>query len=206
MVSSRGGSPPPMGCRAAHVAPAVAGADPGRLGKAPGRGRSLDRLAQSVRDVCGHRGHRRDLSRAGQAAHRRRGMGVHTYRSTTICHLGDECRRRRLCGQRPQDGSRIRTGFGLPYAGRSHRLRPPVDVRRPADDDEPERARLQRHRRVAPADGRARRETPGRRAGIERATARTTFADSRAAGPRGRATRPRSLTRSGPPPDPRRRQ
>ena len=70
-------------------------------------------------------------------------------------HLGDGRRRRYLCGQRPQDGCRIRAGVGFPRPRGSGRYRSAEVVCRTSHHHQPERVALRGDRRLAPPDGRA---------------------------------------------------
>ena len=139
---------------------------PGRAGVAgaSGRGRRADRQPDPVRHLRGHRGDRRHLPPAGQAADRGRGLGRPPAVPPGPADLGHGRRRGRVRSQRAQDGHRVRAGISLPPAGHPDRPRSAVRVRRHADDHQPERDGLRRARRLASADGRAGARPAGRRA------------------------------------------
>jgi lysine decarboxylase len=73
--------------------------------------------------------------------------------SLRSAHLGDGRRRRCLRRQRAQDGRRVRARLGLSRPGRPRRPVAHFGLRRPADDDQPERPALHRAGRLAAPDG-----------------------------------------------------
>ena len=73
-------------------------------GSAPGSGRRADREPDTVRDVRRPVRASRGVPRARQTADRGRGLGCTPAIPRRAAHLGHGRRRRRLRGQRPQDG------------------------------------------------------------------------------------------------------
>ena len=105
---------PTLGRRAALLPSAVARAGRRGVGATPRRGRRADRQPEPLRHLHRPRGHRQGVPRPRQAADRRRGVGRAPAVPRGPADVGDGRRRRRLCGQRAQDGRRIRAGLGLP--------------------------------------------------------------------------------------------
>ncbi len=162
----------PVGRGDAFLPSALPRAGPFRVGEAPRRGRSADRRPSpygtcadiaGIADVCHERGKPLIVDEAW-GAH----LPFHEDLPTWAMDAGaDVC----VC-QRPQDGSRFRTGLGLPRTGRPRRGPVPGAVRRPADDHQPERDAVLGHGRLAAADGRARPRPARTRAHTGRARPR----------------------------------